>query len=236
MNTSISLASNKPVLNNKFPQSAAMTFKNDPMMFELAVMELDIQSEQASMRVDYCKEKNQSSLDLSGCNISHIPENLLSFLTKLTDLNLSNNRLRELPLSELQSLKSLRTLDIRGNPDLNISVADIHDILPKVNVLLDNASVSPDSVVDQSVDLEGGGCAYKPPPPPQFAMGTTDKPIFSRKLEKRSQNKNSQGKNLKGASTSLKLSNTLRENQIPNAMSQSNAPVFKFGNGAIVWP
>ncbi|MGB6301470.1 MAG: COR domain-containing protein, partial [Rivularia sp. (in: cyanobacteria)] len=57
---------------------------------------------------------NLTQLDLSNNQISEIPE-ALAKLTNLTQLHLSYNKISEIP-EALESLSKLKTLDLRGNP------------------------------------------------------------------------------------------------------------------------
>ncbi len=217
-------------------------FGKNEKQFNLAMIELDSLSEQANLRVDECQERQQTFLDLSGCRIVNFPSNLFPFLTQLKELNLSNTSLQRLP-SDLAWLLSLETLDLRGNPELNIKIEDIRRALPNVNILLDPTSVSPTSVSEPIgqfskmqeaglIGIDGGhdpdfvNALFK------FQIGTSDVPTSSKKIKK------THSKKPRLQQTKLDSQNNLTlpvKQQIPHTMSQANAPVFEFGHGTIAW-
>ncbi len=232
--------------NNSRIVSSSVSYSNigekSEKKFNLAMMELDSLSEQANLRVDECREKQQTFLDLSGCTIIDFPKNLLPFLTQLKELNLSNTFLQRLP-SDLGVLLSLETLDLRGNPELSISIADIHKALPNVKILLDDRRVSPTSVSESTgqllaihrespIDIDRGqnpaflNALFK------FQIGVADVPTSSKNtnLKKVRSRQTKQQMNVGVSSNST----TLVKQQIPDTMSQTNAPVFEFGYGTVV--
>lgn len=68
--------------------------------------------------INAVKMSNNSVLDLSGLNLSFIPEEVFS-LNFLTELDLSNNKIEEIPV-QIRVLENLKKLTLENNPIKNI--------------------------------------------------------------------------------------------------------------------
>lgn len=75
---------------------------------------------------NFIEDSDQTSLDLSGKNLRHIPFDII-YMKQLEKLNLRNNQLKDLHAFMVQ-LQNLKELDLRGNSEIN-SVNKVHDAI-----------------------------------------------------------------------------------------------------------
>lgn len=95
--------------------------------------------------------KQVTKLNLSGCNLKEIPEDLFYTYTNLTKLILSNNRIKVIP-KEILKLKKLKVLDLANN-EISVLQGAVFKLskLQTLNLYGNQIKKFPKQVMDSSI-------------------------------------------------------------------------------------